>query len=76
MSRVFVAEERELRRRVVIKVLPPDLAAGINTDRFRREVQLAASLQGDLLVNSGWAAVRDDPRFQQLANRSLPADSQ
>jgi serine/threonine protein kinase len=54
MSRVFVAEERELRRRVLIKVLPPDLAAGINTDRFRREVQLAASLQyaGDLMMIS------------------------
>ena len=45
MSRVFVAEERGLHRRVVIKVLPPDLAAGINTERFRREVQLSASLQ-------------------------------
>jgi TolB-like protein len=50
MSRVFVAEERELRRRVVIKVLPPELAAGINTDRFRREVQLAASLQHPHIV--------------------------
>ncbi|HZM27841.1 MAG TPA: protein kinase [Gemmatimonadales bacterium] len=45
MSRVFVAEEVELKRKIVIKVLPPELAAGINTDRFRREVQLAASLQ-------------------------------
>jgi len=29
---------------------------------------------GDLRVNSDWAAVRDDPRFQQLANRSLPSE--
>ena len=36
MSRVFVATETELDRQVVIKVLPPDLSAGINTDRFRR----------------------------------------
>jgi serine/threonine protein kinase len=50
MSRVFVAEERELRRRVVVKVLPPELAAGINTERFRREVQLAASLQHPHIV--------------------------
>jgi len=45
-----VAEERGLHRRVVIKVLPPDLAAGINTERFRREVQLAASLQHPHIV--------------------------
>jgi eukaryotic-like serine/threonine-protein kinase len=32
MSRVFVATETDLERQVVIKVLPPDLAAGINID--------------------------------------------
>ena len=42
MSRVFVATERALQRKVVIKVLPPELAAGVNVDRFRREIQLAA----------------------------------
>ena len=45
MSRVFVAEDSVLGRRVVVKVLPPDLAAGINAERFRREIQLAAHLQ-------------------------------
>src|ERR1043165_9116536 len=45
MSRVFLAQERELGRRVVIKVLPPELAAGINAERFEREIRLAASLQ-------------------------------
>jgi tetratricopeptide (TPR) repeat protein/tRNA A-37 threonylcarbamoyl transferase component Bud32 len=50
MSRVFLAEEIELGRRVVIKVLPPDMAAGVNQDRFRREVQLAASLQHPHIV--------------------------
>jgi serine/threonine-protein kinase len=45
MSRVFVAEETSLGRRVVVKVLPPDLGAGLNVERFRREIQLAASLQ-------------------------------
>jgi len=45
MSRVFVAEESSLGRKVVVKVLPPDLAAGLNVERFRREIQLAASLQ-------------------------------
>lgn len=50
MSRVFVAEEHELRRRVVIKVLPPEVAGGVNLDRFRREIQLAASLQHPHIV--------------------------
>jgi eukaryotic-like serine/threonine-protein kinase len=45
MSRVFLAREAELGRRVVIKVLPPELAAGINAERFDREIKLLASLQ-------------------------------
>jgi len=50
MSRVFVATEAALDRHVVIKVLPPDLAAGLNVDRFRREIQLAAKLQHPHIV--------------------------
>ncbi|HSJ62293.1 MAG TPA: serine/threonine-protein kinase [Gemmatimonadaceae bacterium] len=50
MSRVFVARERALARLVVVKVLPPDLAAGVNTERFRREIQLAAQLQHPHIV--------------------------
>jgi tetratricopeptide (TPR) repeat protein/tRNA A-37 threonylcarbamoyl transferase component Bud32 len=45
MSRVFVADEKRLNRKVVIKVLSPELAAGVSGDRFEREIQLAASLQ-------------------------------
>ena len=50
MSRVFLARERALNRQVVIKVLPPELAAGVNRERFRREVQLAAQLQHPHIV--------------------------
>jgi len=45
MSRVFVATDNTLNRRVVVKVLPPELALDVNTERFRREIQLAAGLQ-------------------------------
>ncbi len=45
MSRVFLAREVELDRQVVIKVLPPEMAAGVSVDRFRREIQMAARLQ-------------------------------
>jgi tetratricopeptide (TPR) repeat protein/tRNA A-37 threonylcarbamoyl transferase component Bud32 len=45
MSRTYVATEEALRRRIVIKVLAPELLAGISVERFRREVLLAAKLQ-------------------------------
>jgi serine/threonine-protein kinase len=45
MSRVFIAHETGLGRKVVIKVLPGDLADGINAERLTREIRLAASLQ-------------------------------
>jgi len=45
MSRVFVANEHRLGRRVVVKILAPELAAAISAERFEREIQLAASLQ-------------------------------
>jgi eukaryotic-like serine/threonine-protein kinase len=45
MSRVFVANEVRLSRKVVVKVLSPELAQGLNAERFEREILLAASLQ-------------------------------
>ena len=50
MSRVFVATETALGRSVVVKVLPPDLIGGVNIDRFRREILLAAKLQHPHIV--------------------------
>jgi serine/threonine protein kinase len=50
MSSVFVAVDRALGRKVVVKVLPPDLAAGVNRERFRREIQVAAQLQHPHIV--------------------------
>jgi len=47
MSRVFVAEEVALGRRVVVKVLAPELAEGLSAERFAREARLAARLHGD-----------------------------
>jgi serine/threonine-protein kinase len=50
MSRVFLAQESRLGRQVVIKVLPPDMGAGVNAERFEREIQLAARLQHPHIV--------------------------
>ncbi len=59
MSRVFVAEDVELERKVVVKLLPPDLAAGLNVERFRREIQLAARLQHPHIVPLLHAGAKD-----------------
>lgn len=50
MSRVFVAEETTLDRKVVIKVLLPAFGAAVNLGRFTREIQLAAKLQHPNIV--------------------------
>jgi serine/threonine protein kinase len=50
MSRVFVARETALGRTVVLKVLPPGLVASLSSDRFHREIQVAASLQHPHIV--------------------------
>src|SRR3569832_2815296 len=50
MSRVFVAIEKTLGRTVVVKVLPPELAHAVSTERFRREIAMAARLQHPHIV--------------------------
>ena len=50
MSRVFVARDLRLDRRVVVKLLRPELSAGVSAERFRREIRTAASLQHALIV--------------------------
>lgn len=50
MSRVFLAEEQALGRKVVVKVLPPDVGAGVNVERFKREIQVSAKLQHPHIV--------------------------
>ena len=45
MSRVFLADEPRLVRKVVIKVVRPELLARLSAERFSREIRLAASLQ-------------------------------
>lgn len=50
MSRVFLARDAKLERNVVIKVLPPQLAAGVPAERFEREIKLAAGLQHPHIV--------------------------
>ncbi|HZK78321.1 MAG TPA: serine/threonine-protein kinase, partial [Gemmatimonadaceae bacterium] len=50
MSRVFVATDRVLGRKIVIKLLSPELTADVNRGRFRREIKVAAQLQHPHIV--------------------------
>jgi eukaryotic-like serine/threonine-protein kinase len=64
MSRVFLARDHALNRKVVIKVLPQSLAATVSVDRFRREILLAAKLQNPHIVPVLAAGeLRDLPYF-------------
>src|SRR5512140_1687928 len=44
MATVFLAQDTKHERVVAVKVLHPDLAASLGTDRFLREIKLAARL--------------------------------
>src|SRR3989454_7957097 len=76
MSRVFLAEEVRLGRQVVVKVLPPAMAAGVSADRFGREIQLAAKLQHPHVVPLLTAGARGDLLYYvmpHIAGESLRA---
>src|SRR4051812_37409791 len=45
MSHVFLVKDTRLGRSIVAKVLSPELAGVISTERFEREIRVAASLQ-------------------------------
>jgi serine/threonine-protein kinase len=44
MATVYLAEDLKHRRPVALKVLSPDLASALGTDRFLREIDIAARL--------------------------------
>jgi serine/threonine protein kinase len=50
MSRVFVLHDATVDQSIVLKILPPELAAGVNLDRFQREIRLATQLQHPCIV--------------------------
>ena len=45
MAVVFLAEDLKHRRRVAIKLLKPELSAALGSERFLREIEIAAGLQ-------------------------------
>ncbi len=76
MSVVFLALERTLDRRVVIKVLPPELGQSVNVDRFTREIATLATLQHPQIVPIYSAGQAGDVLYYvmpYLAGESLAA---
>ncbi len=73
MSRGFLAQEVRLGRTVVLKVLPPQMAAGVSVDRFEREIQLAAKLlvEDDHIGTRGAGAFDRLPAGRQCSTVSL-----
>ena len=59
MSRVFLVHDDSLDRQIVVKVLPPELAAELSTERFKREILLAARLQHPHIVPLLTAGARE-----------------
>jgi len=45
MATVFLAQDQKHDRKVALKVLHPELAAALGSERFLREIQIAARLQ-------------------------------
>src|SRR4051812_6867870 len=66
MAHVFVALDRTLGRRIVIKTLGPDRAGDVSADRFRREMQLVASLQQANIVPLLTAGEMDGAPFYTM----------
>jgi serine/threonine-protein kinase len=58
MATVYLAEDLKHKRKVALKVLKPELAATIGSERFLREIQIAAKLHHPhilMLIDSGEA---------------------
>ena len=63
MSRLFIAVDRTLGRRVVVKVLPEDRLMGLSPDRFQREIRLTAALSHANIVGILATGVMDGVPF-------------
>ena len=50
MSRTWIAEDQSLKRRVVVKVLNPALAATVSIQRFQREIMVVAQMNHPNIV--------------------------
>src|SRR5881296_3727054 len=60
MATVYLAEEKKHGRKVAIKVLRPEITASVGTERFLREIGIAARLSHPHIVRSSTPAKPED----------------
>jgi len=63
MSRLFMATDLALNRKVVIKILPPELTSEMMAARFKREAEVTAHLQHPHILPIITAGLRDGLLF-------------
>jgi serine/threonine protein kinase/tetratricopeptide (TPR) repeat protein len=66
MSHVFLVADAALSRRIVVKILPPNPSAKVDAERFRREIQIAASLQHPCIVPVLTTGFMDDVPYYTM----------
>jgi serine/threonine protein kinase len=49
-SRLFIADDAAAPRKVVIKLLPPEMGGAVEAERFKREIQVLGALQHPNIV--------------------------
>jgi serine/threonine-protein kinase len=88
MAKVYVADDPASGRRVVVKILSPELAAGVDVERFKREINLlgrlhhpnivpvlSAGQSGDELLYYTMPFIEGEPLRALIAReRTLPLD--
>src|SRR3954470_15424103 len=87
MAHVFIADDPAINYRVVVKVLSPELTAGVDGERFKREIHVARNLhhprivpvldarnEGDVLYYTMPFIEGDTLRATIAAVRPLPID--
>jgi len=66
MSHVFLVADAALSRRIVVKIVPPNPTAKVDAERFRREIQIAASLQHPCIVPVLTTGFMDDVPYYTM----------
>ena len=72
MATVYLAEDLKHHRQVAVKVLRPELAASLGTDRFLREIEIAAALHHPHILplyDSGTVSLSTDSRLTTADSR-------
>src|SRR2546425_221777 len=74
MATVYLAQDQKHRRRVAVKILHPHIAAHVGTDRFLREIEIAARQGRCRGVASDRASAGTREKLKSLLQRIPPGE--